>query len=93
MLVMAAVTSTRPDEEGVEQPLAFTEQALEIYLNAVYGVERPNKYLAQTIKWLLKDGGLHEYKRDGKYYYVMPRHSMNAFERMMGYYPDPLELG
>lgn len=92
MLVLAAVTSTRPDEEGKEQPLAFTEQALEVYLEAVYGIAR-SPHLANTIKWLLKDHGLYEYKKDGKFYLTMPRHSMDAFERMMGYYPEPMELG
>lgn len=91
-VVLAAVTSTMEDEDGVRQPLAFTEHALEVYLEAKHGIER-SPYLANTIKYLLKEGALHEYKRSGKYFLTMPRRSMEAFERMNGYYPDVIEVG
>lgn len=91
-LVLAAVTSVHADENGVLQPMAFTEKALEVYLNAKHGLE-PSEYLTNTIKWLLKDHALHEIKQNGKYYLMMPRHSMDAFERMKGYYPDVLLIG
>lgn len=90
--VIAATLSTHPDNEGVRQPMAFTEKALEVYLNAKHGIE-PSEYLANTIKYLLKDHGLHEFKQGGKFYYTMPRHSMEAFERHMGYAPDVLLIG
>lgn len=91
-LILAAVTSVHADENGVLQPMAFTEKALEVYLNAKHGIE-PQAYLDNTLKWLLKDGSLHEFKADGKYYYSMPGYSMKAFERMKGYAPDLLLIG
>jgi hypothetical protein len=92
-LVLAAVTSTMPDEEGLLQPLAFTEEALGTYIEATYGVVPVGASLDHTLRHLLKDRSLHEYKKGGKYFYMMPRYSHEQFQRMHGYHPDVIEVG
>lgn len=90
-LILAALIAVT-EKDGKLQPMAFTEKALEVYLNARFELA-PSPYLENTLKWLLREKTAQEIKRGDKFYFAMPNYSLDAFERMKGYRPEFVLIG